>query len=351
MRANTALAIVGAYLHAVHAAPAETLISVDADLRLVKTSAQDPGQWVTEQEKFDRFTSKNIGFIDITDIKDEDVLLALSTPDDQVVSRRAVQYPAGAEHKDEANGFINKANMNGPKSWLKTFSDFHTRHYQSQTGIEASKWLFDQVKSIAAANPAITVQQMKHRINQPSVIARIPGQTSNLVIVGAHLDSTAGNPQTRSPGADDNGTGTVTHLEAFRVLVAGGFKPKNTLEFHWYAGEEGGLIGSAEVFASYRSSAKTVLAMLNQDMTGYSTGGRVTVFTDNVDQALTTYITALARDARANGFPSAFVNEDVFSRINPNIHTSRDAYDTIMWDAVLRHTKLAIGFLVEASYL
>lgn len=38
-------------------------------LRLIKTSEVDIGQWVTEQDKFDRFTSKNLGFIDITDIK------------------------------------------------------------------------------------------------------------------------------------------------------------------------------------------------------------------------------------------------------------------------------------------
>lgn len=36
-------------------------------LRLVKTSDEDPGGWVTEDEKFEQFTSKKIGFVDITD--------------------------------------------------------------------------------------------------------------------------------------------------------------------------------------------------------------------------------------------------------------------------------------------
>lgn len=171
------------------------------------------------------------------------------------------------------------------------------------------------------------------------------------------MDSTGGNSQARSPGADDNGSGTVTHLEAFRVLVAGGFKPKNTLEFHWYAGEEGGLLGSADIFASYRSSRKTVLAMLNQDMTGYSPSGRVAIYSDNVDQPLTTYVRALAREytgaepltsrcgygcsdhasARSNGFPSAFANEDLFEKSNPNIHSSRDvsfSHDFLVIDRI-----------------
>ena len=43
----------------------------------------------------------------------------------------------------------------------------------------------------------------------------------------------------------------------------------NTLEFHWYSGEEAGLLGSADIFDSYQSSGEVVKAMLQQDMTGY----------------------------------------------------------------------------------
>lgn len=38
----------------------------------------------------------------------------------------------------------------------------------------------------------------------------------------------------RAPGADDDGTGTVNLLEAFRVLMKGGFQPATPVEFHWY---------------------------------------------------------------------------------------------------------------------
>ena len=110
------------------------------------------------------------------------------------------------------------------------------------------------------------------------------------MIVGAHQDSVGSTSAGRSPGADDNGSGTVTILEAFRILAESKFKPKNTLEFHWYAGEEGGLLGSAGIFANYKSSAKTVLAFLNQDMTGYSPAGKPVVYTDYTNAALTTYL-------------------------------------------------------------
>ena len=114
----------------------------------------------------------------------------------------------------------------------------------------------------------------------------------------------------------------VTILEALRILVEGGFSPKNTLEFHFYAGEEGGLLGSQALFSNYRSTGKNVLAFVNQDMTGYSPSGKVSVYSDYVDSALTEYVRLVAtqysgsapttdtcgyacsdhQSARANGF-------------------------------------------------
>ena len=39
------------------------------ELRLIKTSASDPGTWVTEEQKITDYVSKDIHFIDVTDIK------------------------------------------------------------------------------------------------------------------------------------------------------------------------------------------------------------------------------------------------------------------------------------------
>lgn len=38
-------------------------------------------------------------------------------------------------------------------------------------------------------------------------------------------------------GADDDGSGTVTILEAYRALLESDFKPNRTVEFHWYSAE------------------------------------------------------------------------------------------------------------------
>jgi leucyl aminopeptidase len=39
----------------------------------------------------------------------------------------------------------------------------------------------------------------------------------------------------------------VVILEALRVLANAKFTPTNTLEFHFYSGEEGGLLGSRDI--------------------------------------------------------------------------------------------------------
>jgi Zn-dependent M28 family amino/carboxypeptidase len=89
----------------------------------------------------------------------------------------------------------------------------------------------------------------------------------------------------------------VTILEAMRVMltdsrIASG-QALNTIEFHWYAAEEGGLLGSQAIFTNYKNSGKVVKAMLQQDMTGYVKPGTkeaVGVITDYVDAGLTSFI-------------------------------------------------------------
>ncbi len=83
-------------------------------------------------------------------------------------------------------------------------------------------------------------------------------QNPEIVILSAHQDSVnMWNPWFgRSPGADDDGSGTTTVFEAMTVLVEGGYVPSSRiLEFHFYAAEEGGLLGSQKVVEQYVSQS------------------------------------------------------------------------------------------------
>jgi bacterial leucyl aminopeptidase len=190
---------------------------------------------------------------------------------------------------------------------LEKFTSFHTRYYKSDYGAQSSAWLLGQVNSTLNETGALehgaSVKAFPHPWGQSSIIATIPGKSNKTVVIGAHQDSiNLFFPSLlAAPGADDDGSGTVTILEALRVLLHSEDilkgKAENTVEFHWYSAEEGGLLGSQAIFQSYEKDGRDVKAMLQQDMTGYvqktidaGEPESVGVITDYVDPGLTEFI-------------------------------------------------------------
>jgi hypothetical protein len=86
--------------------------------------------------------------------------------------------------------------------------------------------------------------------NSYNVIAEIPGTDPALrdevVLIGAHLDSWH-----TSNGATDNGDGAVGVMEAARILAAVGARPRRTIRFALWGGEEQGLLGARAYLAKY----------------------------------------------------------------------------------------------------
>ncbi len=84
--------------------------------------------------------------------------------------------------------------------------------------------------------------------NAYNILAEIPGSGpgTEYVMAGAHLDSwVAGD------GAADNGAGSAVVMEAARILATLGVKPKRTIRFALWAGEEQGLLGSMAYVEKY----------------------------------------------------------------------------------------------------
>lgn len=106
------------------------------------------------------------------------------------------------------------------------------------------------------------------------LVLRVPGEDpSRAVVVGAHLDSP------NSPGALDDGSGSVALLEAARVLDAAGVRPPVDTVLVWFGSHERGLYGSS-AFANAnaallgRSVAMVQLDCLTHPLDGM-TGGLV----------------------------------------------------------------------------
>ena len=77
--------------------------------------------------------------------------------------------------------------------------------------------------------------------NAYNVFAEIPGSAGNgsFVLAGAHLDSWVA-----ADGAADNGAGVAVVMEAARILASLDVRPKRTIRFVLWSGEEEGLWGS-----------------------------------------------------------------------------------------------------------
>jgi len=96
-----------------------------------------------------------------------------------------------------------------------------------------------------------------------NVIADIRGTEfpEEYVIVGAHLDSA---PQ--GPGATDNGAGVAAAMEAARILADSGVKPRRTIRFILFGGEEVGLVGSNAYVEDHPEMIPKISAVYNMDL-------------------------------------------------------------------------------------
>jgi Zn-dependent M28 family amino/carboxypeptidase len=95
-----------------------------------------------------------------------------------------------------------------------------------------------------------------------NTVGEIPGteKADEIVILGAHLDS-----WDLGTGATDNGTGSMAVLEAARALQRSGMKPKRTIRFVLFTGEEQGLNGSKEYVKKHKEELAKISAVLVHD--------------------------------------------------------------------------------------
>jgi len=272
--------------------------------------------------------------------------------------------------------------VEGPKENLKKFTSFRTRYYRSETGKQSQEWLFSKIVEITNQHASdslrklIKLSEFSHSWGQNTIIVRIEGSSSTddgVVVIGAHQDSINMWPFLPAPGADDDGSGSVSILEAYRVLIAADFHPVRAVEFHWYSAEEGGLLGSQAVAKDYEARSVNVLAMSQFDMTAWVKRGtreEVGIIVDFTDKNLTAFNKALvdlyldipfvetkcgyacsdhASWSKA-GYRSSFTIEGAFENMNHNIHSSNDRIDIsdeFSFTHMLEFSKLAVAFAVE----
>jgi leucyl aminopeptidase len=266
---------------------------------------------------------------------------------------------------------VDESRLRDTVTWL---SSFPTRFNKGSTPNQHVEQFRQKLEVLVSGTGlAAQIDLIAHQSTpQKSIRLRIPGKDhpEETVVLGAHLDSINQSwGETRAPGADDNASGSSNLLEALRILVGQG-QPSRSVEFFWYAGEESGLLGSAEIAKDYASAGRQVVGVLQLDMTLFPGDGEFVLgsMTDFTSPALRrwfvdlnkTYIRARIVDDKCGygcsdhaswhrqGYPTIMPFEASFDRMFPDLHTTRDVIDQ---RSSFKHSamfsKIALAFAME----
>jgi hypothetical protein len=217
----------------------------------------------------------------------------------------------------------------------------------------------ERIARLLAAGQRVRVRlEMPNQVGGPAqernVVAEIRGreQPEEIVMLGAHLDSWE-----LGTGALDNGCNAVLVIDAARAIVAAGVKPRRTLRFVLWSGEEQGLIGSWQYVQQHRAELDNIVAYVNFDegigrVVGYSLGGR-----EDIEPALREILAPIESwgsnmhtadafigtdnfDFMIEGIPTLVATQEEHNYI-VNYHASSDTFDKVDIRELKLHTALA----------
>jgi len=187
----------------------------------------------------------------------------------------------GSVHGPESVGILFVQVKNAvAESWFQAAGkSLKNAQEQIDASTKPSSFAFPEAMQ---ATLAVDIQTTHAKVN--NVLAYLPGRTDGYVILGAHYDHLGrGNFDSLAPsqigqlhpGADDNASGTAGLLELARMLAPQKGQFERGILFASFAGEELGLLGSAEWVKEPTKPLDKAVAMLNMDMIGRIKDGKV----------------------------------------------------------------------------
>lgn len=198
-----------------------------------------------------------------------------------------------------------------------------------ESGQEIRSWIKENPKLLAF----IDMKNHSSLIKARNVVATITGSKypNEKIVIGGHLDS-----WDLATGAMDNGIGSFSVLDIARTFKALNIRPKRTIEFVLFMGEEQGLLGSRAMVDDYLKKQKlnSVKYMVNLDMVnnvqGFNVGGRDEMidFTREIGEKIkkvdSTFLNTVSNRAGLHSDHQGFMIQGV-PTMNPNGHFSPEA--------------------------
>jgi carboxypeptidase Q len=199
--------------------------------------------------------------------------------------------------------------------------------------------------------------QLGGPIKTSNVIAEIKGseKPDEFVILGAHLDSWE-----LGTGALDNGCNAAMVVDALRAIKASGLKPRRSIRFILFSGEEEGLLGSRAYSRAHRPELDKAAGVVIYDSgtgktTGFSDGGRNDVL-DTAKRLITPLqqfgLTEMKIDMEwgtdhfdfmLEGVPT-FVADQEEANYLENYHAVSDTYDKVDFTQLKKQVAEAAEF-------
>ncbi len=204
----------------------------------------------------------------------------------------------------------------------------------------------------------VNIELLRATVN--NVLAYLPGETDEYVIVGAHYDH-LGRGDSHSlapdqigkihPGADDNASGTAGVLELAREFAPMKGKLHRGILFASFAGEELGLLGSADWVKEPTRPLDKAVAMLNMDMIGRIKDGKLFIggvgsgstFQNVLDHAQhkADFKIEYSVDSFSSSDHTSFAAKHIpvlffFSGLHSDYHKPSDTWEKINPDAAVR---------------
>jgi len=275
-------------------------------------------------------------------------------------------------YQAQVNQLLGQINPQTMWANLTTLTSHPDRYSKSDEGVKVAAWIKSQMETLAkdTGHDDVTAYYVQTGGNykQPSVVVKVGNSNEAGVVIGAHMD-TLSSMSSLKPGADDDGSGSATVMEAARTLLASGMHFNKPIYFIWYAAEEQGLVGSQRVVADFKQKKIPVNAVVHFDMTGYAYKNETTMwlmddYTDDnltsfMSELITTYVKKPVKHSNCGyacsdhaswteaGYAASIPAEAAYENTNPTLHTSRDTMDKLSLDHMTDYAKLAVAAAVE----
>jgi len=219
---------------------------------------------------------------------------------------------------------------------------------------------------IASGQKLYADLEIPNHIGGPITAANVVGELrgsekpDEFVVVGAHLDSWE-----LGTGALDDGCNAALVIDALRAIKASGLRPRRSIRFILFSGEEQGMLGLHAYAVSHRSELDKAAGVIVFDggvgaVSGFSLGGRKDILpaaTELVAPLRQFNATTLTTDIEwgcdhydfmLEGVPTLLANQ-VEGNYLINYHAMSDTYDKVDFPQLKKHVAEAAAVAFQIA--